>query len=177
MSSLDEKLKKIKRMILDVDGVLTDGRIIKSGSGEESKAFHINDGTGIYLLRMAGVEVSLITGRYSAATEVRAKELCVEDLYQGVALKEPVYDAILSKFGLLAEETLYIGDDIIDIPVLKKAGIAVVVGNAVCDMKPYADYVTKAVGGDGAVREVTDMIIKAKGMWDDVIAEYLKPQN
>ena len=174
MDSLKKKLKKIRHVIIDVDGVFTTGHIIVDGTGNESKMFHVHDGTAIFLLHRARIGVSLLSGRFSLSTEVRAKELKITDVHQGVHKKDRVFDEISEKFRIRSDEILVMGDDIIDIPILKKAGMAVVVSNAPGDIKQCADYVTTLPGGSGAMREVVELLLKEQNLWDKTIDEYFK---
>lgn len=161
----------IKLIIVDVDGALTDGSIIVADSGEELKAFHVRDGLGITLALSAGIEVAFLSGRYSQAVANRAKDLRVEEVYQGVANKLAVYDSLLKKYSLDDKEVCYIGDDLSDIPPLKRAGISYAVADAVEEVKRVAKRVTKNPGGKGAVREVIDSLLKSAGLWKQTIAK------
>ncbi len=158
--SIQSKAKKIKLLLLDVDGVMTDGSIILDSSGKETKAFHVRDGHGIKLAQRAGIIVGLITGRSSEAVNVRARELGIEEVHQGAREKILVYDELVAKYGLRDGEVAYVGDDVVDMAVLKRAGLAVAVAD--CDplVKPHVDLVTKTGGGRGAVREVINLILK-----------------
>ena len=147
---------------MDCDGVLTDGRIWLTADGEEQKAFHVRDGQGIVLLHRAGVRTGIISGRASAATERRARELNVTFLHQGVDDKVRVLDEVLREAGVAREECGYIGDDVGDIEVMSRVGLAVAVGDAVHEAKQIAHFVTTAVGGKGAVREVCETILQAQ---------------
>lgn len=154
-----DKLKKIKMIVMDVDGVMTDGQIIFTSSGEEIKAFDIQDGMGITLARKAGLKTGIITGRTSDMVRRRAKELHYDYVSQGNDDKHLKYDEVKKQFKLTDEEICYIGDDIPDIPVLKKSGFSVAVANARDEVKRYCDYITQSDGGHGAVREVIDKIL------------------
>lgn len=169
---LRERVLKIKAVILDVDGVLTDGRLMLGNYGDELKFFDIHDGFGIQVLRQAGFKTAMITGRKSRINERRAKELKVP-LFQKVKDKLKVYEKLLKKFGLEADETCYMGDDIPDIPVLRRAGFAVAVDNAVEEVKRLSHYVTQKKGGRGAVREVTELILKLQNKWEDATRSVL----
>ena len=147
--SLQSKAKKIKLLLLDVDGVLTDGRIILDNQGNEYKAFHVRDGHGIKLAQKAGIMVGIITGRISEVVNVRARELGIQEVHQGAHEKIAVYDALLSKYGFRDDEVAYIGDDIVDSDIFKRAGIAAAVADADPAVKPQVDLVTKAAGGQG----------------------------
>ncbi len=171
---LKERAKLIKLLIFDVDGVLTDGGIILDGNGDEYKKFDVRDGHGIKLVQGAGIDVALITGRYSKVVEKRAGELGIREVYQRCIDKVPAYEALLAKLGLSAEETAYVGDDVVDIPILRRAGLPVAVADAHEDAKRHALMITKAKGGRGAARECVEFILKAKGVWDDIIDSYRK---
>ncbi len=166
--------RKIRLLILDVDGVLTDGGIILDNEGNELKSFHVRDGHGIKLLVRSGVEVAIITGRYSRVVERRAQELGVSEVHQGCIDKVAVYERIKEKRSLRDEEIAYIGDDVVDIPILKRVGLPMAVADASPDAKAFAAFVTERRGGRGAVREVTDLILKAKGLWERIINDYIK---
>lgn len=167
-----EKLRKIKLLIMDVDGVMTDGRIIIDDEGRESKNFNVRDGHGIKILQRYGISVALLTGRQSNVVKHRARDLDIKDVYQKVFNKKEVYEKILKKHKLSPDETAFIGDDIVDIPVLKRAGFAVAVADAEDVVKKSVHYVAKNRGGHGAVREVCEMILQAQGKWADVAARY-----
>ena len=168
-----ERAKKIKLLLLDVDGVLTGGEIILTSSGEELKIFSVLDGMGIKLLQKAGVEVAILSSRKSKVVELRAKELGIEKVVQGELEKFKAFQLILKEKSLSPEEVAYVGDDWVDIPVLKRVGLAIAVANAWDPVKEYVHYVTKTPGGKGAVREVADLILKAKGLWEKALYSYL----
>jgi 3-deoxy-D-manno-octulosonate 8-phosphate phosphatase (KDO 8-P phosphatase) len=158
-----EKLaRKIKLLILDVDGVLTDNCLLIDDNGMEYKKFNVSDGLGIRLLQESGVKVALISGRPSPATHHRALQLKIEHVYLGKSHKLEAYDDLKRKLDVADEEIVYLGDDLLDIPVLKKVGLPVCVQNAYPVVKRCVKLVTKAKGGEGAVREVVDLILKAK---------------
>jgi 3-deoxy-D-manno-octulosonate 8-phosphate phosphatase (KDO 8-P phosphatase) len=156
----------IKLLVLDVDGVLTDGTLLIGDSGEEFKAFHVRDGLGITLAISSGIIVAFLSGRYSQAVTSRAKDLRVEEVYQGVSNKLPLYESLLRKYSLQDSEVCYIGDDISDIPPLKRAGLSYAVADAVEEVKQAAGHVTRNPGGRGAVREVIDSILKTAGLYE-----------
>lgn len=170
--SLFEKMKIIKLLVLDVDGVLTDGKIIIDDLGNESKNFNVRDGHGLKLLMRGGMEVALLTGRESKVVKLRADELGIRDVYQGVRNKEAIMGEILAVKGLPGECVAYIGDDIVDIPVFRMVGFSASVADAMDYVKEYVDYVSGKNGGEGAVREICEMILKARGKWNDVTSRY-----
>lgn len=166
--------RNIKFLILDVDGVLTDGSIILDNEGNEFKSFHVRDGHGIKMLMRAGIKVALITGRYSKVVDRRAHELGITEVFQKCRDKRIAYSQLAEKYSLNDNEIAYIGDDIIDIPLLKRSGFPVVVADADDEVKAVAKMITKKEGGRGAVREVCDFLLKAKGLWQDIINGYSK---
>lgn len=161
-SDIGERAKHIRLLLMDCDGVLTDGRIWLTADGDEVKAFHVRDGQGIVLLHRAGVRTGIISGRISAATERRANELGMSFLRQGVSEKVPVFDGLLREAGLAADECAYIGDDVGDIEIMRRVGLAVAVADAADAVKQVAHLVTATAGGKGAVREVCETILKAQ---------------
>lgn len=169
---LIQKIRKVKLLISDVDGVLTDGRIIVNDEGIESKQFNVRDGHGLKLLARYGMDTVLITGRKSKTVEWRAADLGISEIHQGIWDKGEVFDEIIKRRGLLPEETACIGDDLVDIPMMQKAGFSVAVADAVAAVLLVADFVTVHRGGKGAVREVCDLILKVQSRWDDVAAHY-----
>lgn len=157
-----EKAKKIRFLLLDVDGVMTDGKIYYDSEGREVKAFNIYDGHGIYLVQKAGIKVGIITGRASKIVEVRAKELKIDEVHQKVIEKDKVYDDIRKRYRLKDEEVAFIGDDLIDLSVLERVGLSAAPANSVDDVKDIVDLVTEKEGGSGAVRELIDLLLFAK---------------
>ncbi len=172
LKSLKDKVKKVKILLLDVDGVLTDGRIIYDSRGNELKFFDVHDGLGVYLLRKMGIKTILITAKGSKATKPRAKDMHVETVYENILPKTKVYEKIRKEYGLKDEEICFVGDDLVDLCVLKRAGFAVATHNACEDIKAVASYVTKKDGGRGAVREVAELILKVKGLWAQALRIY-----
>lgn len=173
MKKLDqERLKLIKLLILDVDGVLTDGKIIYNDSGEEIKAFDVKDGHGIKLLMRSGIEIALITGRESEVVLHRARDLGIEQVYQKVTNKMEVYEKILNDKKLEDENVGFVGDDLVDIPVLKRVGFSAAVLDAVSEVKEIADYIASKKGGGGAVREICELLLKAQNKWKGVTERY-----
>jgi 3-deoxy-D-manno-octulosonate 8-phosphate phosphatase (KDO 8-P phosphatase) len=170
--SVNHKLKKIKWLILDVDGVMTDGRIIMDSEGREIKNFDVRDGHRLKLLQRYGIKIAILTGRQSKVVEYRAKDLGIDDVYQGALNKKDIFEKILKKHKLSADAVAYLGDDIVDIPVLKRVGFSATVADAVDVVKKSVDYVTKNRGGHGAVREICEMILQAQGKWPEIAAKY-----
>lgn len=166
--------KNIKLLILDVDGVMTGGGIILDDSGNEYKVFNVRDGHGIKMLMKAGIKVAIITGRKSEVVGVRARELGITEVYQRCHIKTVAFDHLLGKLGLSEEEAAYIGDDIVDIPIFRRVGLSIAVGDAIDEAKANAEMVTENHGGRGAVREVCDFILKAKGLWEDATRKYFE---
>ena len=156
-----EHARRIRLLLMDCDGVLTDGRIWLTADGEEQKAFHVRDGQGIVLLHRAGVQTGIISGRASAATERRARELGMIFLRQGVTDKVPVLEELLRDAGVSPEHCAYIGDDVGDVEIMKRVGFAVAVADAADAAKHVAHFITTAGGGKGAVREVCETILQA----------------
>ncbi len=169
---LKEKLKNIKIFLTDVDGVLTDGRIILDNNGNEYKFFDVKDGHGIKMLQRYGITVGLVTGRKSEVVEYRAKELGIDIVFQKSFNKLETVTEILNENNFGFEELAYCGDDIVDIPVMKRAAVSFTVNNAVEECKAVADFITLKNGGKGAVREITDLILKSRGDWKKVKDKY-----
>jgi 3-deoxy-D-manno-octulosonate 8-phosphate phosphatase (KDO 8-P phosphatase) len=172
-SDIDARARRIKLLLMDCDGVLTDGRLWLMADGDEQKTFHARDGQGISLFHRAGLKTGIISGRTSSAVERRAQELKMSYVRQYAKDKIKVLDEILSEAGVSANECAYIGDDVADIPVMQRVALAVAVADAVEETKQAAHYVTALNGGHGAVREVTDLILKAQGKWDEVMRRFL----
>jgi len=175
--SVKEKLKRIRMLMLDIDGVMTDGRIIMDDEGRELKNFNVRDGHGLKVMQRYGIKVAIITGRQSNLVRHRAKDLDIKDVYQKVFNKKEVFEKILKKHKLSPDETAFIGDDIVDIPVLKRVGFSVAVADAVDVVKKQVDYITSHKGGKGAVREVCEMILKAQEKWPEIAARYEFPMD
>ena len=170
--TINRKAAKIKLLILDVDGVMTDGSIILDNNGTEIKRFYVRDGHGIKMLQKVGIPVAIITGRRSKVVEVRAKELGIKDIYQKIWKKSVVYEKLLKKYKCKDENVAFMGDDIVDQELLKRAGVSASPCDADENAKKCADMITKNGGGKGAVREFTDLILKATGNWELVSGEY-----
>jgi len=172
MENLIEKAKKIKLLILDVDGVLTDGKIIYDSEGRDLKFFDVHDGLGVYLLKKAGVLTILITARGSKAIRPRAVDMQVEEIFEDIENKGKLLDKISKKYKLNNSQICFVGDDLVDISIMKKVGLSVAVRNACPEIKRISDYITKKEGGKGAVREIAEIILKAKGKWQELVSLY-----
>lgn len=172
-SDIDTRAKRIKVLLMDCDGVLTDGRLWLMADGDEQKAFHARDGQGISLFQRAGMKTGIITGRTSSAVDRRAQDLKMTYVRQQAKDKIKALDEILGEAGVTADECAYVGDDVADIPVMHRVGLAVAVADAVPETKQAAHYVTQLKGGHAAVREVCDLILKAQGKWDEVMQRFL----
>ncbi|HEX9779137.1 MAG TPA: HAD-IIIA family hydrolase [Geopsychrobacteraceae bacterium] len=169
---MDAKLAAIKLLLLDVDGVLTDGRITYDNRGNELKSFDVKDGHGLKLLQRAGIAIGIITGRQSELVARRAAELGIEILYQGALRKLDPYLEILEQLGLDDRQVAYVGDDLIDLPVLRRVGFSATVSDAHPELAPLVDYVAGRPGGRGAVREICDLLLKGGGHWQRVTDRY-----
>ena len=172
-ADVQERAARIKLLLMDCDGVLTDGRIWLFENGEEQKGFHTRDGLGIDLLHRAGLRSGIISGRTSRAVETRARTLGMSFLIQGHENKVQAYADVLAQANVGNAEVAYIGDDLNDIPLIVQSGLGVAVADAAIETRERAHYVTKALGGFGAVREVIELILKSQGRWDDLIKTYL----
>ncbi|MGR8940254.1 MAG: 3-deoxy-manno-octulosonate-8-phosphatase KdsC [Gammaproteobacteria bacterium] len=173
MQTVIEKAKQIKLLILDVDGVLTDGRLFFDFFGNEYKSFHSRDGHGIKLLKRTGVDIAIISGRKSKSVAIRMKMLGIEYVYQGHENKRQAFEELLAKTGHTQEQAAYVGDDLLDLPLMVKAGLAVAVNDAHPDVKARAHWCTTLSGGRGAVREVCDLIMQAQGNYEAILNSYL----
>jgi 3-deoxy-D-manno-octulosonate 8-phosphate phosphatase (KDO 8-P phosphatase) len=160
-----EKARRIKLLLLDVDGVLTDGRIVMDRRGDEIKHFDARDGQGIRLLQRAGIRVGIISGRSSAAVRQRARDLGIELLYQRAEDKLAVYAKIKRDADFSDREIAYGGDDLVDLPLLRRVGLAITINDGWPDLRRHCDYVTRASGGRGAVREIAELLLKSQGKW------------
>ena len=199
-----ERARKIKLLLFDVDGVLTDGTIwffpapagahlstqqhaqqhggeggfgIVSQNMVEAKGFHAHDGTAISLARLAGMKTGLITKRISETVALRARDLKLDHVYQGIQDKLTVFEEILAKEGLRPEQAAYVGDDVIDLPVMRNCGLAVAVANARAEVKEEAHYITEHQGGHGAARDAVEYILKAQGKWEEVVRQYTRERS
>jgi 3-deoxy-D-manno-octulosonate 8-phosphate phosphatase (KDO 8-P phosphatase) len=172
--TVTERAKKVRMLIFDIDGVMTDGSLYYADGGEEMKAFHVRDGLGIKLAQAAGLTAAIITGRDSPLVKQRAHDLGIAHLIQGAGDKAAAFAGLLERCGMRADETAFVGDDIVDLPVLKRCGLAVAVADATGLVKQQAHYVTHAHGGRGAVREVCELVLQAQGSLARVMEPYLR---
>jgi 3-deoxy-D-manno-octulosonate 8-phosphate phosphatase (KDO 8-P phosphatase) len=173
---MDQALTKAARVVLmgfDVDGVLTDGTLYFSSAGDEIKAFSSLDGHGLKMLQRAGIEVAIISGRSSRALELRARNLGIAELHMGVEDKRTLLTALAARRGIDLAQTGYMGDDVVDLPILRACGFSATVADGHSEVLARADYVATRGGGRGAAREVCDLILRAQGKWDAAMAEYL----
>ncbi len=169
---LKEKIKKIKFLLLDVDGVLTDGRIIYDSHGRDSKFFDVHDGLGVYLLGRMGIKTILITAKSSKCIKPRALDMKVEAVYENILPKTRVYERVKEKYGLKDADICFVGDDLVDLCVFRVVGVPIATRNAAGELKKAAFYITKKSGGRGAVREVAELILKSKGLWSKALEIY-----
>ena len=171
-----ERAAKIRLLLMDVDGVLTDGKLYNvpapDGSMAETKGFDSQDGIALQWLNRAGIAGGVISGRVSPATTERAKQVKFKYVYQGHTEKIPILQEVLADAKVDASEVAYIGDDFTDVVVMRRVGLAIATANARPEVKPLAHYVTQAAGGQGAVREVAEMILQAQGRWDELLRKY-----
>lgn len=178
--NLKDKFKKIKFLLLDVDGVLTDGRIVYECEGRDAKFFDVHDGLGVTLLAKMGIKTILITAKGSGCIDHRAKDMHVEAVYKMDEMsragshcpKSQAYHLICKNYSLKSEEICFVGDDLVDLCIMKQSGLPVATANAVPEVKKAALYVTARRGGRGAVREVAEMILKSQGLWDKAVELY-----
>jgi 3-deoxy-D-manno-octulosonate 8-phosphate phosphatase (KDO 8-P phosphatase) len=176
MNELSAKASRVRLLLFDVDGVLTDGVILMHADGSESKGFHIRDGAAIVWAQRAGLSVGLLSARMSGATTQRAAQLAVRIVAQGVASKLTTYEQIVRDAGLEDEAVAYMGDDLIDIPVLARAGLSAAPAAAAAEVRARVDWVAAAAGGRGAARELIELVLRAQDRWDDVTREFV-PQD
>jgi 3-deoxy-D-manno-octulosonate 8-phosphate phosphatase (KDO 8-P phosphatase) len=170
--SLLKRAQKIKLLLLDVDGVLTDGRIIYDSKGRDLKLFDVHDGLGVYLLKQAGIPTVLVTAKGSRTIRPRARDMRVAEVFTDVSPKTKIIDRVLKRFKVNLDEICFVGDDLVDLCLMKRAGFAVAVFNACQEIKALAHYITFNRGGRGAVREVAEMILKSQNKWQELINSY-----
>jgi 3-deoxy-D-manno-octulosonate 8-phosphate phosphatase (KDO 8-P phosphatase) len=169
---LKTKIQPIRLVAMDVDGVLTEGRLMYTEGRGEICCFHIKDGMGLTMARQAGLQTAIISGRLSEVVFRRATDLKIPDVFQGVIRKVEPYEQLMQKYHLTKEQVCYIGDDVNDLPVLRQAGLAVAVADAVEEVRESAHYVTRSPGGGGAVREVIDLILHVQGLYDMAVKAF-----
>lgn len=182
MISLTERAAKIRLLLMDVDGVLTDGKLYNvpdaQGKMAETKGFNAQDGIALQWLKWYGIETGVISGRVSPATEERAKQVGMTYVYQGHIEKVPILEEILAKAGINSEQVAYMGDDLTDIVVMNRVGLSIAPANARAEVKRSAQHTTQAAGGEGAVREVAELLLNAQGHWSKLLEKYeVKPAN
>lgn len=177
MEGIGDRIQRIKMLLLDVDGVMTDGGIIFGPDSMELKRFHVRDGMGIAMAKAVGLRIGILTSRDSEAVRRRADELGIDEVQQGFFYKEEGYQAILKKYGLRDEEVAYIGDDILDIPILRRTGFSICVADGADEVKQVSHYVTQKKGGEGAVREVVEMLLNGLGKKEGAIHSILSPSK
>ena len=171
--SIEDKAARIKLVLFDVDGVLTDGKILLHADGSESKTFDIKDGTAIVWAKRLGLTVGFLSARTSAATSQRAAQLGITLLHQGVRSKLDTYDQVADSLMLDDDQVAYMGDDILDLPVLSRVGLAAAPSDAAQDVRIRVHWVSQYRGGSGAARELIEMILRAQGRWDSLVAAYM----
>ncbi|HEX8890458.1 MAG TPA: HAD family hydrolase [Pyrinomonadaceae bacterium] len=172
-AEIERRAAHIKLVLMDCDGVLTDGRITLLSDGDEEKSFHTRDGHGIVLLHRAGLHTGIISGRKSTLVERRARELGMRYVRQGTWNKVEDFEAVLKEAGVDEKEVAFIGDDVTDVPLMRRSGLAVAVADATAETKESAHYITGLPGGFGAVREVCELVLKAQGLWADLMKRYI----
>jgi YrbI family 3-deoxy-D-manno-octulosonate 8-phosphate phosphatase len=170
--TLSSRCAAVELLVLDVDGVLTDGSVVYADNGVELKSFHVRDGSGLKLWQMAGKRSAILTGRTSRVVDIRAAEVGVETVVQGVADKLPAFRQLLAATALRPEQVCYIGDDLPDLPVLRRSGLAVAVADACPEVREAAHHVTRACGGRGAVRETIELILRSQGHWQRLLERF-----
>ncbi|MFA4983762.1 MAG: HAD-IIIA family hydrolase [Candidatus Omnitrophota bacterium] len=171
-AAIAAKAGKVKLLLLDVDGVLTDGRIVYDSKGRDSKFFDVHDGMGVYLLRRAGIPTVLVTAKSSKAILPRARDMRIAKVYAELPSKSRVLEKIKKKYNVDPEEICFVGDDLVDLCLMNKVGLAIAVFNACPEIKQAAAYITIRHGGRGAVREVSELILKSKGRWKEMVRLY-----
>jgi 3-deoxy-D-manno-octulosonate 8-phosphate phosphatase (KDO 8-P phosphatase) len=169
---VERRASEVRLLLLDCDGVLTDGRITPVPGGDELKSFHTHDGHGLVMLHRAGLHSGIISGRTSRLVEMRAADLGITYVRQGALDKPSVFDSLLAEAAVEPSQIAYVGDDVVDIPLMRRSGLAVAVADATPDTRDAAHYVTRLNGGHGAVREVCELILKAQGRWDELMKRY-----
>lgn len=175
MTSVTDKASRVRLLLFDVDGVLTDGVVIMHADGTESKGFHIRDGAAMVWAQRAGLSVGLLSARSSGATTQRAAQLAIRIVSQGIANKLEAYERILRDAGMDDGGVAYMGDDLLDLPVLARAGLSAAPADAAAEVRARVDFVSRSRGGHGAVRDLVEMVLQAQGRWDAILNSYLPP--
>jgi 3-deoxy-D-manno-octulosonate 8-phosphate phosphatase (KDO 8-P phosphatase) len=169
-----DRAARVRLVLLDVDGVLTDGKLLQFSDGTEGRAFHVRDGYGIKMGQRLGLAFGILSGRASKVAEARGRELGIEEVHVGVLEKDERYEEIVRRLGLTDEEVCYMGDDLVDVPVLRRVGLGVAPAGASEEAAMAAHWITERAGGDGAVREAITLILKAQGKWEGISGAYFK---
>lgn len=172
-AEVESRAARVRLLLLDCDGVLTDGRITPVEGGEELKSFHTHDGHGLVMLHRAGLRSGIISGRTSRLVELRAADLGISFVRQGALNKVEAFESLLTEAGVEPSQAAYVGDDVVDIPLMRRCALAIAVADATPDTRAAAHYVTGLPGGFGAVREVCELILKAQDHWDELMKRYL----
>jgi 3-deoxy-D-manno-octulosonate 8-phosphate phosphatase (KDO 8-P phosphatase) len=173
-SRVAQRARRIRLLVTDVDGVLTDGRMVLGDRGDELKSFHTRDGVAVELARRGGLRIAFVTGEKSPIAKTRGDKLGVDAVVLGARRKGETLEALCAQFGVAAAESAYVGDDLLDVPALQRAGLAVAVGDAAAEVKAAAHLVSRARGGQGVFREVVEVILRAQGTWRAVVEGYVK---
>jgi 3-deoxy-D-manno-octulosonate 8-phosphate phosphatase (KDO 8-P phosphatase) len=173
-ADLEQSAARVRLVLLDVDGVLTDGRIHAGPDGDDGRSFHARDGLGVRLGQRGGLTFGIVSGRRSVAVTNRASELDIHEIHQGVMDKIACVDSILERLDVVRDAVCFIGDDLVDIPVMRRVGLAAAPSDAAPEAREAADFVTRSAGGRGAVREVVDLVLKASGKWQEVTKSFLE---
>jgi 3-deoxy-D-manno-octulosonate 8-phosphate phosphatase (KDO 8-P phosphatase) len=173
LAEIERRAARVKLLLMDCDGVLTDGRITLLDNGDEEKSFHTRDGHGLVLLHRAGLQSGIISGRTSSLVKRRANELGIKHVRQGTWDKIKDFEELLAEAGVNEKEVAFIGDDVTDVPLMQRSELAVAVADAVEEARGVAHYVTQLAGGFGAVREVCELILKAQGRWSELMRRYM----
>lgn len=176
MATLQQRCSSIELLVVDVDGVLTEGGIVHGSGGLELKEFHVRDGSGLKLWHLAGRRSAVLTGRSSSMVDVRAAELGIEYVLQGASRKLPAFRELLQRSGAMPSAVGYIGDDVPDLVVLRQCGLAVAVADACAEVRAQAHYITRARGGRGAVRETIELILRCQGAWQPLMEQLLREE-
>ena len=173
LDEVERRASEVRLLLLDCDGVLTDGRITPVVGGDELKSFHTRDGHGLVMLHREGLRSGIISGRTSRLVEMRAADLGIRYVRQGALDKISAFESLLAEAAVEPSEVAYVGDDVVDVPLMRRSHLAVAVADATPDTREAAHYVTRLAGGRGAVREVCELILKAQGRWDELMKRYL----